>query len=221
MTPEEINETYNVLASQAGDYANALMERNAQAQASISPLTEQIMGGSRTAGLGNYTYNRLIRPSVDAMRDSMIVSGLTTALNKQISDSLKAAQENYENAYKSYARSHATRSSGGRSSGSGSGGSGSGGTGTKTPETDDKKPIAPDAGNITVGDTKEQETGFKQVTSSPTIIKDSYTVTQKDGKKLVVRRADNIDDMLWFKMYERARKEAEAAGEKFTGGGAK
>lgn len=94
---EDITETYNLLANQPQDYADALMQRQGTAQASYGPLAEQAMGQSRTpeGGVGNYTYNRLIRPSVDTMRDEMIVKGLSDALNKQISDSLKKAQNEY------------------------------------------------------------------------------------------------------------------------------
>jgi hypothetical protein len=94
---DDIVETYNVLANVPTDYANALMERQGQAQASYGPLAEQAMGTSRTPeqGIGNYTYNRSIRPTVDTLRDEMIVRGLSEALNKQLNDSLKKAKSNY------------------------------------------------------------------------------------------------------------------------------
>lgn len=97
---DDIVETYNLLANQPTDYANALMERQAQAQASYGPLAEQVMGMSRTPeqGVGNYTYNRLVRPAVDVMRDEMIVRGLSDALNRQLKDSLNRAKRNYSKA---------------------------------------------------------------------------------------------------------------------------
>lgn len=105
MTPEEISATYEVLAPMAGDYANANIERAGQAQSSYGPLAQAAMGGSQTAGVGNYTYNRLVRPAVDTLRDQLIVEGLSASLNKQISDSLDAAKKNYQRAYSNYSRS--------------------------------------------------------------------------------------------------------------------
>lgn len=97
-TPQDIIETYEVLAPMATDYANANLERAGQAQASYGPLAQAAMGDSQTAGIGNYTYNRLVRPAVDTLRDQLIVEGYSAALNKQLSDSLNAAKRNYNRA---------------------------------------------------------------------------------------------------------------------------
>lgn len=105
MSPDEIAATYEVLAPMSTDYANANLERAGQAQASYGPLAQAAMGASQTAGIGNYTYNRLVRPAVDTMRDQLIVEGYSAALNKQISDSLRQAQGNYNRASRRYARS--------------------------------------------------------------------------------------------------------------------
>lgn len=98
MTPDQIAETYEVLAPMATDYANANLERAGQAQASYGPLAQAAMGDSQTAGIGNYTYNRLVRPAVDTMRDQLIVEGYSAALNKQLSDAMNKARENYNRA---------------------------------------------------------------------------------------------------------------------------
>lgn len=119
MEPQEIAAVYETLAPMATDYANANLERAGQAQASIGPLAEAAMGGNRTAGIGNYTYNRLVRPAVDTLRDQLLVAGYSAALNKQLSDSLNAAKENYSRASRS-------RNGGG---GSGGGGNPTGSTG--------------------------------------------------------------------------------------------
>ena len=97
-TPQDIVDTYAVLAPMATDYANANLERAGQAQASYGPLAQAAMGGSQTAGIGNYTYNRLVRPAVDTLRDQLIVEGYSAALNKQLSDSLNAAKRSYNRA---------------------------------------------------------------------------------------------------------------------------
>lgn len=98
MTPDQITETYETLAPMATDYANANLERAGQAQASYGPLAQAAMGDSQTAGIGNYTYNRLVRPAVDTLRDQLIVEGYSNSLNKQLSDSLNAARNNYNRA---------------------------------------------------------------------------------------------------------------------------
>lgn len=98
MTPDQITETYEVLAPMATDYANANLERAGQAQASYGPLAQAAMGDSQTAGIGNYTYNRLVRPAVDTLRDQLIVEGYSNSLNKQLRDSLNAAMNNYNRA---------------------------------------------------------------------------------------------------------------------------
>lgn len=81
-TPESIREVAEVLAPQAKNYINAIGEQVGQAQQSMGPLAAQVMGESKTAGVGNYTYNRLARPQVDAMRDQILVQGYTDALIK-------------------------------------------------------------------------------------------------------------------------------------------
>lgn len=93
-TPDEIQRVTEVLAPQAGNYVNAITDQIGQAQESIGPLAANTMG-STTAGLGNYTYNRLARPQIDVMRDEILVKGYTDKLNKLLSDNLRAAQQNY------------------------------------------------------------------------------------------------------------------------------
>lgn len=111
MTPDQIAETYEVLAPMATDYANANLERAGQAQASYGPLAQAAMGDSQTAGIGNYTYNRLVRPAVDTMRDQLIVEGYSAALNKQLSDSLNEAKKNYNRAARRHSNNPSTNPS--------------------------------------------------------------------------------------------------------------
>lgn len=118
MSPEEITETYNVLAEEAPAYTNALVDRAGMAQASLGTLADAVRGGSQTANVGNYTYNRLVRPTVNTLRDQLVVEGITQGMNAQISQALQNAKQNYQNARNAYAR----RSRGG-STGGGTGGS--------------------------------------------------------------------------------------------------
>lgn len=96
MNEEEITSIYETLAPMAGDYANAQAEQIGQAQRSMGTLAGQTMGAT-TSGLGNYTYNRLMRPQIDVMRDEILVEGYRNQLNKVLSDAYKTAQRNYAN----------------------------------------------------------------------------------------------------------------------------
>ena len=96
MNEEEITEIYETLAPMAGDYMNAQAEQIGQAQRSMGPLAANVQGAT-TSGLGNYTYNRLMRPQADAMRDELLVKGYTNQLNRLLSNSLRDAQERYNN----------------------------------------------------------------------------------------------------------------------------
>lgn len=115
MEQEDITQIYETLAPMAGQYANAQAEQIGQAQQSMGPLAANTMG-TTTAGLGNYTYNRLMRPQVDVMRDEILVEGYRNKLNQALSNAYKTAQRNYNR-----------RSSGGSGGSSGSGTTGSDG----------------------------------------------------------------------------------------------
>lgn len=120
MTPQEIADAYNVLSGQVSDYANVIANRTAQAQASYGPLASAVRGGSRTADLGNYTYNRVLRPTVDVLKANLVAKGMSDALNRQLSEAYNQALENYNRAGRRYS-------------------TGGGGGGTKTPEDDPNK----------------------------------------------------------------------------------
>lgn len=185
-TPQDIAEIYNVLAPMSTDYANANIERAGQAQSSYGPLAQAAMGNSQTAGIGNYTYNRLVRPTVDTMRDQLIVSGLSTALNKQISDSLNAARENYNRATRRHSR-----------------GGGGGG------DDDDEKP----KGN---GNTKIDGYGDEQTSGNTyggaKELKDSYKIWDKDGKEQSVGRPDGMTDEQWLMWWRQIKKDLKSKG---------
>lgn len=90
----DIAKIYEVLAPMSGDYMNAQAEQIGQAQRSMGTLAGKTMGAT-TSGLGNYTYNRLMRPQADTMRDELLVKGYTTQLNQLLSNALKNAQRRY------------------------------------------------------------------------------------------------------------------------------
>ena len=94
MKQEDITQIYETLAPMAGDYMNAQAEQIGMAQQSMGPLAANVQG-STTSGLGNYTYNRLMRPQVDTMRDEIRVQGYANQLNRLLSDALNNARNNY------------------------------------------------------------------------------------------------------------------------------
>lgn len=184
-TPQDIVDIYNVLAPMSTDYANANIERAGQAQSSYGPLAQAAMGNSQTAGIGNYTYNRLVRPSVDTMRDQLIVSGLSTALNKQISDSLNAARENYNRAARRYRRG------------------GGGG------DDDDEKPKG--NGNTKIDGYGDEQTSGNAYGGAKEL-KDSYKFWDKDGKEQSARRPDGMTDEQWLIWWRQIKKDLKSKG---------
>lgn len=114
MEANEIRNMYEVLSTEPAAYANSLAQRAGAAQASLGTLADAVRGASQTAGLGNYTYNRTIRPTVDTLRSSMVAQGMNQWANKLLSDAMEGAKKNYSNAYNAYAKG----SGGGGGSGS-------------------------------------------------------------------------------------------------------
>lgn len=108
MNQDEITQIYETLAPMAGDYANAQAEQIGQAQRSMGPMAANVMGQSQTAGLGNYTYNRLMRPQVDVMRDEIRTQGYANQLNRLLSDALNNARSRYNKSGSSGTQSNTT-----------------------------------------------------------------------------------------------------------------
>ena len=189
MTPDQITETYEVLAPMATDYANANLERAGQAQASYGPLAQAAMGDSQTAGIGNYTYNRLVRPAVDTLRDQLIVEGYSNSLNKQLSDRLNSARNKYNRATRrrnnNISNNPDTTTGGGQ---------------TKIKGHDD---VDSGAGS----------------TRSPMVLYNTFTITDADGNPRVFKRPEAFkDDLVWYKWAEYYRKKAESEGKTFKYG---
>lgn len=138
MNQEDITQIYEALAPMAGDYMNAQAEQIGMAQQSMGPLAANTMG-TTTSGLGNYTYNRLMRPQVNVMRDEIRVQGYANQLNRLLSDALNNARNRYNR-----------------------GGGGGGGGGTKTPSGVNEDPTK----KYTDGDTPENDTSKKTDTVS-------------------------------------------------------
>lgn len=131
MTPSEIQDIYNDLAQVPQNTATQATADLGQSQSARGTSLAQ-MGASGGNGIGNYTYNRLIDPTVQQLATQLVTTGRSQALNRAITLAQQQASDNYQKAYNNYvnrqrARARASSTSGGTSSGSGSG-LGSGGT---------------------------------------------------------------------------------------------
>lgn len=114
MTPEEITEAYDVLA---GEVSNDMAQR-AQAvgnsQRSIGGLAEVVANPSgQTSGLANYTYNRLLRPTVDTLTTNLVTTGKSQAMDRYLKDELMKAKNAYEDAKNAYTVASTTPKSNG------------------------------------------------------------------------------------------------------------
>lgn len=203
MEQDEITQIYETLAPMAGDYMNAQAEQIGQAQRSMGPLAAATQG-TTTSGLGNYTYNRLMRPQIDVMRDEIRVQGYANQLNRLLSDALNNARNRYN-----------------RSGGGGGGGNNttttSGGTGVTTIGGVDDDVIG---GKVPV--TVVEPDGSKKIryvdNPSVDIIPNSYQYEQADGTMKTVSRPPQVSNDVWAEAYRRAKDEAAKNGRKFVDG---
>lgn len=103
MSPEEIIEAYNVVTQ---DLKNQVAQESAaigNSQRSLGTLAAAVASPSgQTSGLANYTYNRLLRPTVDTLAANLETTGKAEALQNKLTADLMAAKNNYENAKNAY-----------------------------------------------------------------------------------------------------------------------
>lgn len=116
MSPSELESVYNDLSQIPQQTAEQAIGQLGQQQAAQGP-SAAAMGASGGYGIGNYTYNRLVDPTVQQLSTQLVSTGRSQALNRAISLALTQAQDNYRNAYNAYAN----RASSGGGSGYGSG----------------------------------------------------------------------------------------------------
>lgn len=178
----------------AGDYMNAQAEQIGMAQQSMGPLAANTMG-TTTSGLGNYTYNRLMRPQVDTMRDEIRVQGYANQLNRLLSDALNNARNNYNRR--------------------GGGGGGGGGT---TPDTTNP---GNNTGVTTIGGIDDEESGgggtFDE--NIPRVfIPNKFLYEKEDGSMQQVARPAGLTNRKWYDIYMNAREQADLKGRKFING---
>lgn len=105
MTPEEIMQAYDVLVQEGNDYAAQEAAKVGNSQRSIGGLAEVVANPSgQTSGLANYTYNRLLRPTVDTLATSLTTTGKSQAMDRYLRDELMKAKNTYEDAKNNYTR---------------------------------------------------------------------------------------------------------------------
>ena len=192
MNQEDITQIYETLAPMAGDYMNAQAEQIGQAQRSMGPLAANVQG-STTSGLGNYTYNRLMRPQVDVMRDEIRVQGYANQLNRLLSDALNNARNRYNRR-------------------------GGGGGGDTDPDT--TKP-GNNTGVTTIGGVDDEESGGGATFDEnipQVFIPNKFLYEKEDGYMQQVARPADMSNRKWYDIYMKAREQADRKGRKFIDG---
>lgn len=103
MTPEEITQAYDVLVQEGNDYAAKEAAKVGNSQRSVGGLAEAVANPSgQTSGLANYTYNRVMRPTVDTLAASLTATGKSQAMDRYLKDELMKAKNAYEDAKNRY-----------------------------------------------------------------------------------------------------------------------
>lgn len=103
MSPEEIMQAYDVLVQEGNNYAAQEAAKVGNSQRSIGGLAEAVANPSgQTSGLANYTYNRVMRPTVDSLAASLTTTGKSQAMDRYLKDQLMAAKNAYEDAKNNY-----------------------------------------------------------------------------------------------------------------------
>ena len=103
MTPDEIMQAYEVVAQDVRNRTAQDAAMIGNSQRSLGTLAERVASPSgQTSGLANYTYNRLLRPTVDTATTALITQGRAQALQTDLTNKLLAAKQNYEDAKNAY-----------------------------------------------------------------------------------------------------------------------
>ena len=102
MTPQEIQSVYDSLSQVPQQAADQSIGEIGASQAAQGP-SAAAMGASGGSGIGNYTYNRLVDPTVQQLRTQLVTEGRSQALNRALNLALQQAQERYRNASNTYA----------------------------------------------------------------------------------------------------------------------
>lgn len=111
MQAEEIQNIYNELAQVPQSAATVATTDLGNQQAAQGALAAATTGAN---GVSDYTYNRLISPTVNQLTAQLVAEGKQAVLNKVLQDQINAAKKNYQSAQSNYYS---------RASGSGSGSS--------------------------------------------------------------------------------------------------
>lgn len=112
MTPQEIIDAYGVLTQEVKDQTANDVAAVGNGQRSIGGLAEVVANPSgQTSGLANYTYNRLLRPTVDTTTAALTTQGKAQALQTELTNRLLAAKQNYEDQKNRYTVASTTSSS--------------------------------------------------------------------------------------------------------------
>ena len=97
MTADDIASIYNELAQVPQSAATIATEALGQQQAAQGGLAAA-MGATGGNGIGQYTYDRMIMPTVDSLTAQLVAEGKQAQYNALMEKALKAAKQRYSNA---------------------------------------------------------------------------------------------------------------------------
>lgn len=213
MTPSEIQDIYNDLAQVPQNTATQATTELGQSQSARGASLAQ-MGASGGNGIGSYTYNRLIDPTVQQLATQLVTTGRSQALNRAITLAQQQASDNYQKAYNNYVNRQRARArvSSGSGSGSGSGSSsGSGGTSqTITGVTETAENDSPSGTNVNDVRLNYDENGNLISGSLPNTDQDFYAPalnekwkSQQQGKRedLLKQAIENNRQYRWSEQH--------------------
>lgn len=195
MTPDEIASAYEVLAGNLRDKAAQEAAIIGNSQRSLGLLAAQVASPSgQTYGLANYTYNRTMRPAVDAAVQNLITTGNAQRLDQYLTDQLRTARQRYEN----------SRNAGTTTASNGGGGN----EGPYTEKTDQDVNVTqvkpPEAGTLLgVGSTPPiASNGIEALTYGPNARDYIFTIADgKGGSYNKIYRTDSQNEA-YAKFYE-------------------
>ena len=192
MTPEEIMDAYKVVAQDIQNRTANEAARIGNAQRSLGTLAERVASPSgQTSGLANYTYDRLMRPTVDSLAANLETTGYAKGLETFLKNNLRAAKDNYENARNAYTAS--------------GGGSGGGTTGNKgkngaTDQDDPEFKPTPVYETQANGNAWEIAKNLQQQQAQRNAEIEAYKIWKQK------RERGEVDDATWEVIQNNARK---------------
>lgn len=103
MSPQEIQDAYEIVVKDIQNQTANQAAAIGNSQRSLGTLAERVASPSgQTSGLANYTYDRVMRPTVDTLSANLTTNGKAAALENILKTRLREAKNRYEDAKNNY-----------------------------------------------------------------------------------------------------------------------